>query len=246
MQLPLGVFGLAIATAAFPAFSRYAARKDVEGFSASLLRSLGLVVFVGVPSGVGLILLRRPVIELLFQRGAFTAEMTARTAAVTMAYSTGIWAYCALHVLSRAFYALSRPGTPAAVSAAAVAVNIVLNLTLMWPLAETGLAAATAVTAVLQVAVLCWLLRRAGMMARPGRLVSTVGKTLAATACMGAACVGTMALLPHGPGLAAKLLRATVPAGIGGMVYIGAAALLRIDELRAVVNRLTRRRAPTD
>jgi putative peptidoglycan lipid II flippase len=244
MQLPLGVFGIAIATAAFPALSRHAARGDREGFSAAALRSLGLVAFVAVPSGVGLILLRRPVIELLFERGEFTAGMSARTAAVTLAYSTAIWAYCGLHVLSRAFYALGRPGTPAAVAAGAVLANVALNLALVWPLAEAGLAAATALTAALQVALLWWLLCRAGMVSKPGRLAATVGKTLIAAACMAAVCAGTMVVLPEGRGLATKLLRAAAPAGTGALAYVVAAAVLRIDELRAVARRIFRRSLP--
>jgi len=238
MQLPLGVFGIAIATAAFPALSRHAARRDWQGFSDSLLRSLGLVAFVAIPSGVGLILMRRPVVELLFERGAFTAQMTARTAAVTLAYSTAVWAYCALHVLSRAFYALGRPGTPAAVAGVAVLANVALNLTLVWPLAEAGLATATAVTAVLQVVVLWWMLRRSDRLRHVGGLAGTVGKTLAATACLGAACAAAMALTPAGMGLGMKLLRVAAPAGAGAIAYVGAAALLRIEELRAVAGRL--------
>ncbi|MCK4282703.1 MAG: murein biosynthesis integral membrane protein MurJ, partial [Candidatus Brocadiae bacterium] len=160
MQLPLGVFGIALATAAFPTLSSQVVRRDWRGFSQSLTRGLGTVLFVAVPAGVGLILLRYPAVELLFQHGNFalTPGSTARTAAALCAYSTGIWAYCSLHVLTRAFYSLKRPATPAKVAACMVGLNLVLNLTLVWHLREAGLAAATAITATLQVAVLYWVL----------------------------------------------------------------------------------------
>lgn len=242
MQLPLGVFGIAIATAAFPALSRHAGRRDWGAFSAAVMRGLGLVAFVGIPSGVGLMLLRRPVIELVFERGAFTPAMSARTAAVTLAYATAIWAYCALHVLARAFYGLGRQRTPAAVAGIMVAANAALNLTLVWYLREAGLAAATAICATLQVVVLWHLLGKAVELRGAGRLASTVAKTLCATVCMAAACRGVLAVLPGAHGaLGVKLLRAALPAAAGAAAYAAAAAALRIEEFRVLWAVLARR-----
>jgi len=248
MQLPLGVFGIAIATAAFPALSRHAAREDRAAFAASLRRSLGLVVFVAAPSGVGLIVLREPIIALVFRRGAFTAAMADRTAAVTLAYSTAVWAYCAVHVLSRAFYALGRAGTPAAVAAVAVLANLALNLTLVWPLAEAGLAAATAVSAVLQVAVLWWLLQRAGMTGDPRRLLGSIGKTLLATGIMAGACLAVLGRLPAAwsvGSLGLRCLRVVLPTAAGGSAFVAAAAVLRAEELHETARRMFRRTSST-
>ncbi|MHC4481274.1 MAG: murein biosynthesis integral membrane protein MurJ [Planctomycetota bacterium] len=233
MQFPLGVFGIAVATAAFPALSRHAARKDWQGFSDSLRRSLGSVLFIGIPASVGLILVRYPAIELIFQHGAFTPEMTARTARVLFAYAAAVWAYCALHVLTRAFYGLKEAALPAKLAACMVAVNLVLNLTFVWPLGEAGLALATALCAVAQSAVLYWLLMRR-LRSRPTRrLLVTLCKTVAATALMALACRMALHLLPaEAGGTAARTVRLLVPVAVGGLAYAGTAAALGTAELR--------------
>ena len=241
MQLPLGVFGIAIATAAFPALSRHAARQDWRGFSDAFRRGMGAVLFIAVPAGVGLILLRRPVIVAVLQRGAFTAETTLRTARAVLAYSTAIWAYCAVHMLTRAFYSIRQPGTPAKVAASMVGLNLALNLTLVWPLGEAGLAAATALCATVQMAVLYWMLARRVPLVGTGAVWITALKTVIATACMSVVCIATLRALPEAPtagGLAVKLLRVCVPAASGGAAYLTAAALLRMEELEALVRRL--------
>jgi putative peptidoglycan lipid II flippase len=241
MQLPLAVFGIAIATATLPALSSYAARQDWRGFSDSFKQSLGAVIFIGVPAGVGLILLRRPVIELVFQRGAFTPAMTARTARAVFGYSSAIWAYCVLHVLTRAFYSLKQPSTPARVAASMVAINATLNLTLAWPLQEAGLATATALSAVIQVAVLYSILTRRVQITQQGAIVITALKTVIATAAMAVVCTATLRALPEAPAegaLALKLVRACVPAATGAAAYLVAALALGTTELRALVRHL--------
>lgn len=243
MQVPLGVFGIAIATAAFPLLSASAARKDWPAFSESLMRGLATVLFVGIPAGVGLMLLRYPAVEALFERGAFTSAMTARTAPVLFAYSTAIWAYCAAHVLTRAFYALKRPGTPAKVAACMVALNLALNLTLVWRLQEAGMAAATAICAVVQVGVLYRLLGRRLRLAGQGRLLTVAWKTALSTALMALACWGTLRLLPGAApdgAIGIKLLRLVLPAGAGLAAFLAAAAALRTEELAALLRQLRR------
>jgi putative peptidoglycan lipid II flippase len=163
--------------------------------------------------------------------------MTARTTGPLLAYCTGIWAYCALHVLSRAFYSLQQPATPARVAAAMVGLNLALNLTLVWPLGAAGLAAATAVCAALQVVVLWRILGRRVKLSGGGRLVATAVKTCIATALMWLACRGVLGLLPALPpegGIALKVLRLAAPVGAGLLVYLAAAALLRTEELHAL------------
>lgn len=245
MQLPLGVFGIALATAAFPAFSVQAARQDWERLSQSIMRALGFVVFIGLPAGVGLILVRYPAIELLFARGAFAnmPHSTDRTAAVVLAYSTAIWAYCALHVLTRAFYGLKQPGTPAKVAAAMVGLNLVLNLALVWPMREAGLAAATAISAALQVVILCRLLNRSVNLTGWRELAVSVAKTVAATACMAVACQAALSLLPAAPGeLGHTLVRLVLTVTAGATAYVAAAALMRARELATLMDQLPGRR----
>ena len=101
-QFPLGILGLAVATAIFPLLSRHAARGDRRRLGADLTLGLRLVVFLGVPAGMGLILLAEPLARLLFERGQFTAHDTERAARMITCYAGGVWAYCALPVIVRA------------------------------------------------------------------------------------------------------------------------------------------------
>lgn len=232
MQFPLGVFGIALATAVFPHLSSYAAKRDWDGFSDALTQGLGAVLFIGVPAGVGLILLRNPAIQLLFERGAFTREMTLRTAGVLTAYCTATWAYCAHQILIRAFYGLQDTRTPARVAAAMVAVNLTLNLTLIWPLAEAGLAAATACSGTCQAAVLYVLLHRRLHPSGQKRLLTVLWKTALATALMSFAVIGTLVALPAAPEtdrVGLKILRLAVPLAAGLATYMAVAWLVKLE-----------------
>ncbi len=241
MQAPLGIFGIALATAVFPTLSRQAARAEHKEFARTVLRGLRLVIFIGLPAGAALILLREPLIALLFQRGAFTASMADRTARVLVFYSLGIWAYCALHVLTRAFYGLGRPSTPAKVAAAAVALNLTLNLTLVWPLGAAGLAASTAISAALQVVALTLLLCSEIPLRGIARLADTSWRTALATGLAMAAAWGTLHLLPAaGPGLGVKLARALLPGGVGAVGFLLGAAAFRSRELSLLLSALRR------
>ena len=245
MQFPLGVFGIALATAIFPALSSQAARKNWPGFSQSLMQGLGAVILIGVPAGVGLMMLREPAVDLIFRRGAFTQAMSVRTQAVILAYCAGMWAYCAVHVLTRAFYSIQDTLTPVKIAAAMVALNLALNLTLVWFVAEAGLAAATAISAACQAALLYALLvRRLELKASRALLLSLL-KTLTATVLMAAACALCLRLMPAAPArdlVAVKLLRLLVPMAVSAAVFLGAAAALRTRELSLIVTQLLHRR----
>jgi len=246
MQFPLGVFGIALATAVFPALSARAARKDWSGFCEELTDGLGVVLFIGIPAGAGMIALARPMIDLLFGHGAFADDpsATARTAAALTAYCTGIWAYCALHVLVRAFYSLQDTVTPVKVAVAAIALNLAINLALLWPLGEAGLAAATSVSAAVQCCVLYAVLR--GRM-RPGgqvRLAHTLLKTCLATAVMVASVSAAGKLVAARPGpddLARRAIGLFVPLGVGTVVFFVAAAALHVREMKTLLAALRRR-----
>jgi putative peptidoglycan lipid II flippase len=245
MQLPLGVFGISVATAAFPALSRHAARGEWARFSAAFRSSLGLVIFIGLPAGVGMMVLAEPIVRVIFERGAFGAEMTARTARALYWYCSGIWAYCALHVLSRAFYSLRRPGTPALIASLMVVVNVVMNLTLVWFMQESGLAAATATCAALQVVVLFVVLGRAVRLEGTASLGASVLKSAVAAGCMAGACIGLDRALPAAGPEVAFAGQAARLAGLmlaGALTYVAASAVLGNEEMRAVLRSLLRRR----
>ncbi len=247
MQFPLGVFGVALATAVFPILSSRAALKDWGGFSEATSDGLGAVLFIGLPAGVGMIVLRQPAVELLFERGAFTAEMSQRTAIVLAAYSTGMWAYCAQHVLTRAFYSLQDSVTPAKLAGAMVALNLVLNLCLIWPLREAGLAAATAFSAAVQTFILYAILARRVPLTGQKRLLTTAVKTLLATAVMSAACLAALSAVPPRPAsddLTVKTMRVVIPLLAGTCAYVCAAVLLGVPEMNLLVNWLKRTLKP--
>lgn len=158
-QFPLGVFGVALSTVLFPRMSQHVARGDMRELQHDLTLGMRLVLTIGLPASAGLMLLATPITALLFQSGEFTAEDAARTAAMIATYSAGIWAYCGIPILYRGFYALADRQTPVRVGLLAVACDSFLNLTLIWPLAERGLALSTVLTAVVQLLVLTWALQ---------------------------------------------------------------------------------------
>ena len=166
-QFPLGVFGIALATAIFPALARAAAAFPTKtaapadsDFADTLRRGLRLSLLIGLPSAAGLVVLATPICRVVFETGAFTTHDAARTAAVLTGYAAGLWAYTLIHVLTRAFYALDDAKTPLRISLGLVGFNLTLNLTLVWPLGVAGLAWSTAVSGSLQAVLLTALLHR--------------------------------------------------------------------------------------
>jgi len=162
MQLPIGLFGVAIATVTLPSVSRSFALDDHGAFRSKLAEGLRLATFLTLPASVGLILLAGPVIGLIYQRGAFTASDTARTAIALQAYAFGLAPYAAIKILSPAFYALGLPRVPLRISLIGIALNLGLNslfvFVLHWQVA--GLALSTALVAIINLVQLLFALRR--------------------------------------------------------------------------------------
>ncbi len=239
MQFPLGVFGIALATAIFPTLSSTAAAGKWERFRTTLTDGLGSVLFIGIPAGAGLIVLGSPAVELFFQRGAFTPTMTARTSMVLSSYSLGIWAYCAHQVLGRTFYSLEDSITPMKVAFGIVALNFILNLSLIWWFAAAGLALATAISSTVQCAILYRLLESRTGPAQHRRLLQTLIKTIIATGIMVGVCLVTLhgvSQISWGTPLLRKLLRLLVPMFTGMLVYFSAGAALNVPEMDLVLN----------
>jgi len=235
-QFPLGVFGVAIATAIYPALARLAG--DGEGFTDTLRRGLRLVLFVGMPSSAGLMVAGPLVSAVIFEGGSFDAADTRRVAFVLLGYAAGVWAYSGVHVLTRSFYAAGDAMTPVRVAVSMVTLNLVLNMTLIWtPLREAGLAWSTAACAALQFAV---LVRRARRHA-PGLLDAGVRRSAAWSAGLTAAtAAAVMALTWALPGhrswwSAVAQLAAVV--GTGVLVFGTGALLARRPELGWVAGR---------
>ena len=243
IQFPLGVFGIAMATAVFPFFSTYAARKDWINFTHTLNQAIRFVLFIGIPASAGLILLRRPLVELFYERNAFTAESTYRTATVILFYSLGVWAYSASHVIVRAFYSIQDTLTPVKVSAAMIGLNLILNLTLIWFLREGGLALATAISATVQIIILFAILQRRLDITGYKHIYTSVLKTLIATFFMCITCWGILKIIPTGDGnLMIKFIRLLIPLATTLIAFFTVSFLLKSEELKYLYASLLRKR----
>ena len=176
VQFPLGVFGIAVSTAALPSLSRLAAKGEMDEFDKALSASLGLTLFISLPAAAGLIGLAEPVITLLFERGAFTADAVTATAQALVAYSVGLPFIALARPLVAAFYALEDTRTPVRIAVACLIANVGLGVWLMQPLAHVGLAVAVSASSLLNFALLHLLLtRKRGVRLLPSGSVFKIG-----------------------------------------------------------------------
>ncbi|TLY66881.1 MAG: murein biosynthesis integral membrane protein MurJ [Gammaproteobacteria bacterium] len=161
MQLPLGIFGVALGTVALPLLARMAATGNTEAFRSELARGMRLTFLMTIPSSIGLMVLAEPIISVLYQHGRFGAHETAESAAALRLYAIGLCGYAALKVLVNAFYALERRRTPMLVSFLAVGLNLALNwtLTVRFNWGHRGLALSTACVATTNFLILYALMR---------------------------------------------------------------------------------------
>jgi putative peptidoglycan lipid II flippase len=230
-EFPVGMVGIAVATAVFPLLSRHAARGDRDSLAADLTLGLRMVICLAVPAGIGLAVLAEPLVRLLFEHGHFTADDTARAARITACYAMGVWAYCASHVLVRGFYALGDAITPVKIAAGMVGLNLTLNLLLIWPLQEAGFAVATSISATVQVLLLLRTFSRRAARLDWHALGTTATRTTVATLLLAAAAYGTAGLMAPAAGLGHKLAGVLVPLGAGGVAFCAAYWLLGGREL---------------
>lgn len=247
MQLPIGLFGVAIATVTLAEVARHAARKDMLEVKRTLSFSLRFGLFLTLPATFLLIALAHPIVVLLYQHGRFGAGDSWQTAQALWAYAAGLSAFSAVRVMVPVYYALGMTRIPVTISFVTIAVNVVLNLVLMGPLQHRGLALATSIASVLNFVLLFEVLRRKiGPMGGRILLRSSVKITFAAALAAGAGylaahglerAIGMQSLLERTLVVAAGFAMATV-------IYAAGAITLRIEEsapLWALVRRLTRR-----
>jgi putative peptidoglycan lipid II flippase len=237
VEFPLGVFAIAVSTAALPSLSKQAAAGRLTEFKDTLAHSLKLVFFITFPAMAGMIVLREPIVRIIFQRGAFDALSTDMTSVALLFYSVGLWAFSANRVMVSAFYALQDTKTPVKVAAVAMAANGTLSLLLMGPLTHGGLALALSLASTLQFFLLVFLLKKKQGIFDLAPLLRTVLRSIAASLIMGLivfflnshwmAQAGTGSFL-----IAAAKLCVTVLAG--GTAYFVAAAFLRCPELSSI------------
>lgn len=231
-QFPLGVLGISLATAIFPVMSADAARKDTAALVKTISRGLTGAIFIALPATAGIILVGSIIVRAAFEHGAFSPADTAITSIVLSFYALGLCGYFLQQIITRAFYAIQDSKKPAQTAAMAVLVNIVLNLTLIWPMGAAGLALSTAICSYLQVLVLLLLLRRRFEVVDYRRVGVTICKSAVAAAAMylaGAAILKLLQRWPTSAGYDALRLAAVIIACTG--IYVLLAVLLKIRTL---------------
>jgi putative peptidoglycan lipid II flippase len=240
-QLPLGVVGIAIGTALLPLLSRQLKAGEREAALDSQNRAMEFGLLLTLPAAAALMAIAAPVVRLLFERGSFGPAETAATAAALVAFAAGLPAYVLVKVLTPAFFAREDTATPVRVAAATMALNVVLNLALVHPLAHVGMALATALASWFNVAALAVILKRRGFFAMDARLKSRAPRILAAGALMGAALAAAeWYARPYAGGQLGALAEVAALVVIGLVVFAGAAQVLgaaRLSEVRKMMRR---------
>jgi len=241
VELVLGSFAIAVSTALLPTLSRQVIEERVGDMKVTFAYALRLVSFITFPAAVGMILLRQPILRVLFEHGRFAADSTSLTARPLLYYALGLPAFAAVKILVPVFYSLRDTATPVRVAAAALGVNITLNTVfLLWllrSLANGGPALATSVAAYVNFGALFVMFRRRFGRVGARALVLSLGRIVLCTAGMGLAC----AAMPRFLGFDTMSHTAAQAVALAAMIvtsvalYLGAARILGCEELGEVL-----------
>lgn len=247
MYLPIGLFGVSIATAALPDIARQAAAGDTAAARRTVSGALRMMLMLNVPATIGLVALAHPIVALLLERQRFTPADTIATATALMFYAPGLIGYSAVKIASPTFYSLGDSRTPVTISVASVGVNLALNLALVKVMGYRGLALGTTLAALFNAGMLVWMLdRRMGGLER-ARTALALGKITVASLAMGAAAVLSawwLSAVVPGDGTAPRALRVALAIGAGLLVLGLAARALRMSEFDEARSRALRRLFP--
>ena len=257
MQFPIGVFGVAIGTAAIPTLSRLASEGNIAKFRSTLSDAIKLVFLLAVPSACGLVVLGSPIIGLIYQRGEFDASDTDMTAWALAAYSIGLAGYAAIKVLSPAFYALDDARTPMYISLASILVHVPSSFGLMQLLStvgvsperpngygHAGVALATSIVATVNFAALVYFMRRKIDRLNGRDILISFLKIAAASVVMSVVAYLSYRTLTNFLGdkiFTVRLIEALVPVALSGITFLIAAKFLRIEQLEQLIGALKRK-----
>ncbi|MEE9912955.1 MAG: murein biosynthesis integral membrane protein MurJ [Deltaproteobacteria bacterium] len=245
MEFPLGIFAIAIGTAALPSFSRQVAAGDLDAFKSGISFSLRLMLFLTIPAMAALMALNLPIISVLFQRGAFDAPAAILTGQALFCYALGLWAFAMLRVFVSSFYALQDSKWPLKAAIITLIVNVLASLALMHPLKHNGIALAGSISAIVNVLILAIVLRgKIGTyLDRP--FFTSVLKIIVSSALMLAAIGLIEYFMPWetSAGFKARLIYLICAVVAGAGVYFIAAYLLKSSEIHALVGKLKSRLA---
>ncbi len=243
VELPLGVFAIAVGTAALPSFSTQIAKGHLDEWKKTISFSLRLILFISIPATVAIIALRVPIISVLFQHGAFDVTSTLLTAEALLYYTLGLWAFSTIRIIVSAFYSLQDTKVPMKAAVVALIVNVVCSLILMHPLKHGGLALATSIASAVNVIMLSVILKR-----RVGAFVDqqfyySIGKIALSSLVMWLAIVAVGLVLPwHNEGpFAARLLNLCVSIAAGLSVFFIVSWIQKSPELVLFVRTLKKK-----
>ncbi len=248
MQFPLGIFALAMGTALLPMLAQQVARNEKEAARKTLSFALRSIFFIIVPSSVGLIVLRQPIIQMLFQRGEFDAVSTGRCAAVLLGYTIGLFAFAGQKIMNSGFYAAHDSRTPMRTSVIALLSNIVFNLILMVPFKEAGLALGTSISGIIQFGQLIYFYpKKVGEF--PFREVAiSFLRILLASVAMGVVCYFSWEILKlwiPGKSTKVQLLQVFGSMTVATLAYLGICFVCRVQEVHEAVAWFKKKRKPS-
>ena len=246
IYLPIGIFGVAISTATLPVTSRAAAMDNLDEFRRTLANSLRLTLLLTIPSAVGLIILREPIIALIYQYGRFTPGDTVQTAMALACYAIGLTAYSADRVLAPSFYALRNARIPMLVSLLSIVTNYaVAKFTVDYlKIGHIGLALSISAVAIVNFALLFFFMRRKLNGIEGRSLLSTFAKVILASAAMGAVCWLVSDRIENNlglDGLFARLINVSASISVGVIVFYLGARLLKVGEIIQLTGAIERK-----
>jgi putative peptidoglycan lipid II flippase len=246
VELPLGVFAIAVGTATLPSFSEQVALGKIEELKRTIAFSLRLILFITIPATVAMIVLRSPIISVLFQRGEFSVQATTLTAQALLFYAVGLWAFSVIRIIVAVFYALQDTRTPMKAAIVSLIVNAIFSVALMFPLKHGGIALATSVASAVNVGMLWVILKRRVGAILDAEFYRSFGKTVFASLVMGGMILVVDLIYPWRPSgpFNARLIYLVLSVTGGGAVFFAAAFLLKSPEIELMLRAVRRRIAP--
>lgn len=253
MQVPLGIFAQAAGTAILPTLSAYAARNAIDDLRSGVSFGLRAILALNIPASVFMAVMAGPIVRAIYLGGEFRLSDVGHTQVALVFYSVGIFAWAGQAIVARGFFAMQDTLTPVVLGTVVTAIFVPLNYALMRLMGTGGLALATSIAAAIHLLLLSLCLRRRLNGLEGRRILRSLAKVCAATAAMGAACVGVSAgagrlvdvQTKHG-----SVLEVLAAMAAASAVYVVLLRLLRTEELEyiwsAVGRRLSRRGGPTD
>ncbi|PKN51663.1 MAG: murein biosynthesis integral membrane protein MurJ [Deltaproteobacteria bacterium HGW-Deltaproteobacteria-13] len=243
MELPLGVFAIAIGTASLPSFSRHVAAGNMDELKSSISFSLRLMLFLTIPATFALMTLNLPIISVLFQRGAFDATSAIYTSEALFFYGMGLWAFSIVRVFVQSFYSLQDAKWPMRAAIISLVINLVVSLALMYSMKHKGLALANSLAATVNVFVLSFVLRKKIGIFLDRSFYTSVLKIILSAVVM----VGAIMLVDYfmpwdtSAGFKTRLIYLATAIVAGAGAFFISAYVLKSQEIHALMNMIKKR-----